>query len=293
MNTTSPPERSVPVGPMLSMFDPVYIGIDERRAPVYTTAAYRNLIGAGEPGSGKSGLLQTFAAYGALADRTRLVLLDGKQVELGLYRPVADVFVGPDITKAITTLRRLQRVIDNRYSWLTAQRRRKIVPGDLLNVILAIIDEIAYFSTIAGTEDQRKEFVALLRDVVARGRACGVIVIAATQRPSVDVIPKSLRDIFGYRAAFRCTSSGSSDIILGDNWSAAGYCATEIPPTNQGLCYLIAEGGRPGLVKVAYLTDDQIIAIVDYAAWTRRTGRTDTRAHNDATTNLRPILHAV
>ena len=55
-------------------------------------------------------------------------------------------------------------------------------------------------------------------------------VIAATQRPSVDIIPKSLRDLFGYRAAFRCTSTGSSDIILGDGWSGAGFSATDISP---------------------------------------------------------------
>ena len=278
MTITLDPEPVVPVGPILTMFDPIYIGIDEMRDPVYTTIAYRNQLVAGEPGGGKSSLLQTIAAHGALADRTRLVLFDGKQVELGLYRDIADVFVGPDITKALTTLRRLQRVIDNRYSWLLAQRRRKVIPEDGVNVILAIIDEVAYFTTVAGTDDQRREFLSRFRDIVARGRACGVITVAATQRPSIDVIPKSLRDIFGYRAAFRCTSSGSSDIILGDNWSAAGFTATDIPPTNQGLCYLIAEGGTPRLVKVAYLTDDQIIAIVDYATWTRRTGRTDTRA---------------
>jgi len=97
-------------------------------------------------------------------------------------------------------------------------------------------------------------------------------VIAATQRPSVDIIPKSLRDLFGYRAAFRCTSTGSSDIILGDGWAHAGFSATDISPANQGECFLIAEGGIPGRVKVAYLSDADIIALADYAAWTRRTG---------------------
>ena len=96
-------------------------------------------------------------------------------------------------------------------------------------------------------------------------------VIAATQRPSVDIIPKSLRDLFGYRAAFRCTSTGSSDIILGDGLSAAGFTATDIAPSNPGECLLIAEGGIPERIKVSYLTDADIIALADYAAWTRRT----------------------
>ena len=86
----------------------------------------------------------------------------------------------------------------------------------------------------------------------------------------MDIIPKSLRDIFGYRAAFRCTSTGSSNIILGDGLSEAGFCATDISPTNPGEGFLIAEGGSPQRIKVAYLTDADIIALADYAAWTRR-----------------------
>ena len=120
-----------------------------------------------------------------------------------------------------------------------------------------------------GTEQEQKQFIALLRDLVARGRAAAMPVIAATQRPSVDIIPKSLRDLFGYRAAFRCTCSGSRDIILGDGWSAAGFSATDMP-TNPGTAYLIAEGGTPRRIKVAYLSDADIIALADYAAWTRR-----------------------
>ena len=77
--------------------------------------------------------------------------------------------------------------------------------------------------------------------------------------------------MFGYRAAFRCTSIGSSNIILGDGLSEAGFCATDISPTNPGEGFLIAEGGSPQRIKVAYLTDADIIALADYAAWTRRT----------------------
>ncbi len=114
-----------------------------------------------------------------------------------------------------------------------------------MSVITSVFDEIALFSTVLGTEHEQRQFVTLLRDLVARGRAAAMPVIAATQRPSVDIIPKSLRDLFGYRAAFRCTSTGSSDIILGDGWSAAGFSATDIAPVNPGEALLIAEGGIP------------------------------------------------
>ncbi len=107
----------VPVGCGLSMFDPIYLGIDEFGHPVYETLVYKNLLTGGEPGSGKSTLLTAIAAHGALADDCRLVLFDAKQVELGPWRDVADEFVDNDIATAIVLLRRLQRVLDNRYTW--------------------------------------------------------------------------------------------------------------------------------------------------------------------------------
>ncbi|MGI8447653.1 MAG: FtsK/SpoIIIE domain-containing protein [Streptosporangiaceae bacterium] len=259
-----------PVGPALSMYDPIYLGVDEFGEPVYVRVIYRNLLAAGEPGGGKSGLLNIITAHAAMSVNTRLVLFDGKVVELGMWDGIADEFVGPDLDHAITTLLRPQKVMDNRYAWLRAHRRRKIEPRDALSVIVAIFDEIALYSATLGTEQQQKQFIALLRDLVARGRAAGIIVIAATQRPSVDIIPKSLRDIFGYRAAFRCTSSGSSNIILGDGWSEAGFSATDLSNTNQGSAFLIAEGGIPRRIKVAYLSDSDIIALADFVAWTRK-----------------------
>jgi len=257
-------------GPMLSMFDPIHIGCDEFGLPLAIRIIYKNLLAAGEPGGGKSGLLNTLAAHAALSAGSRTVLFDAKQVELGMWDDIADEFVGPDLGHAIITLLRLQKVMDNRYAWLRAHRRRKIEPGDGLSVITSIFDEIAVYATVLGAESEQRLFVALLRDLVARGRAAAMPVIAATQRPSVDIIPKSLRDLFGYRAAFRCTSTGSSDIILGDGWSAAGYSATDISPLNPGEAFLIAEGGTPQRIKAAYLSDTDITALADYAAWTRR-----------------------
>ena len=263
---------TVPVGPLLTMYDPIYIGADEFREPVYTKLIYKNLLAAGEPGSGKSGLLNIFAAHAALSAKSRLVLFDGKVVELGLWADVADEFVGFDPDHAIITMRRLQKVMNNRYAWLGARKRRKIEPANDVSVITIIFDEFALYSTVLGAEAQQREFIALFRDLVARGRAAAMPVVAATQRPSIDIIPKSVRDLFGYRAAFRCTSTGSSNIILGDGWSEAGFDATEIRPTTPGVAYLIAEGGVPTRIRAAYLTDDNITALADHAAWTRRTG---------------------
>jgi S-DNA-T family DNA segregation ATPase FtsK/SpoIIIE len=277
---------TIPVGPSLSPYDRIFLGMDEFGEPVYVKITGHNLLAAGEPGGGKSGLLNTIVGHYALSTNTRLVLFDGKLVELDPYADIADEFVGPDLDHAIITLRRLQQVMNNRYAWLTAHRRREITEADNVNVIASVFDEIALYSATLGTEAQQKEFIARLRDLVARGRAAAMPVIAATQRPSVDILPKSLRDLFGYRAAFRCTSSGSSNIILGDGWSEAGFSATDILPTQRGVALLIAEDGVPRRMKAAYLTDANIRALVDHAVWTRRA--------TDTTQPLtRPILHAV
>ena len=253
----------------LSMYDPLFLGIDEFGAQVTLDLVYRNILAGGEPGGGKSGLLNVVAAHAALSTDARLVLFDGKQVELGMWRHCADAFVGPDLDHAIAVLKRLQQVMDNRYTWLLANQRRKIARTDGLTVIVAIIDEIALFSATLGTKAQQDEFAALLRDLVARGRACGIPVVAATQRPSYDIIPTCLRDLFGYRAAFRCTTTNSSNIVLGQGWAEQGYSAADIPPTNQGACLLLAEGGIPRPVKVAYLSDRDIIAIAHHATQLR------------------------
>jgi DNA segregation ATPase FtsK/SpoIIIE, S-DNA-T family len=276
------PEDTVPVGPTLSMFDPIYLGIDEAGDPVYLPLMYNNLLVGGVPGAGKSALLSLIVAHAALSIDARLCLIDGKQVELGLWREVADVFVGPDIGHAITTLRRLQTVMDNRYTWLTAKQRRKVGPGDGMNAIVLVVDEIAYFSATVGDKADRDLFAALLRDIVARGRAVAVIVVGATQRPTADIIPTSLRDIFSWRFAGRCTTNTSSDVILGYGWAARGYSAATISPLDQGVGWLIAEEGTPRRIKAAYLTDADIIRLATYAAVIRRHGHLQADTNDEA-----------
>lgn len=253
----------------LSMFDRVFLGMDEDGRRVEVELVYRNVLIGGEPGGGKSVALNNIVAHAAVSPDCRLWLFDGKQVELGLWEDVADVFVGNDIGQANAKLRELQQVMDSRYDWLRSRRRRKIVRSDGSDLIVVVVDEVAYYSATVGRKQDQEEFSRLLRDIVARGRAAGVIVVAATQRPSVDIIPTSLRDLFGYRLAFRCTTEISSDIILGHGWGKAGYDASAIAPEDLGVGWLRAEGGVPVRIKSAFLSDAQIYDLVDYAAWLR------------------------
>ncbi|HEX4100036.1 MAG TPA: FtsK/SpoIIIE domain-containing protein [Pseudonocardiaceae bacterium] len=250
----------------LSIWEPVDLGIDERGHPVRVGLAERNLLAAGEPGAGKSVGLNLIVAHAALSLDCRLILVDGKRVELGLWRHCAEAFIGPNITDAIDLLKQLQTAMDTRYGELLDTGRRKITRDCGQPVVLVVFDELAYFSATVGDSRQQKEFVGLVRDLVARGRAAGIIVVAATQRPSADIIPTSLRDLFGYRWAFRCTTDASSDVILGHGWASDGYTAAAIDPTARGVGWLIAEGGIPRRMKAAYLSDEQAARLAEHAA---------------------------
>ena len=259
---------TIPVSP-LSIWNPVHLGTDEFGSRVEVTLAERNMLIGGEPGGGKSVALQLIVAHGALSADCRLILIDGKRVELGLWRDCAERFIGPSIDEAIDTMHYLQDQIDERTDLLLQMKKRKVTPDLGWPVYLVPVDEVAYFSATVGTPVQQKEFNAANRDVVARGRAPGIIGIEATQRPSADIIPTSLRDLFGYRWAFRCSTEASSDTILGHGWANMGYSATEIDPQSRGVSWLRAEDGVPRRVKAAYLTDAEIIELAAWAAQAR------------------------
>src|SRR5262249_57311794 len=117
--------RTVRVSPF-SIFDPVHLGLDEYGEHVHVNLAERNMLLGGEPGAGKSSALNLICAHGALSADCNLILIDGKQVELGAWRHCADMFIGPSITDAIEAFTDFQATMNTRYDTLLAQRARKI-----------------------------------------------------------------------------------------------------------------------------------------------------------------------
>src|ERR1700745_525439 len=118
---------SIPVGP-LSIWGPVHLGTDELGRRVEVTLAERNMPTGGEPGAPKSVALHLIVAHGALSADCKLILVDGKRVELGLWKACADRFIGPSVDDAIDTLRCLQGKIDERTGWLLDHQLRQITP---------------------------------------------------------------------------------------------------------------------------------------------------------------------
>jgi S-DNA-T family DNA segregation ATPase FtsK/SpoIIIE len=203
-------------------------------------------------------------AAAALDPGARVWLLDGKLVELAVWAPVAERLVGPDGPAAIALLRELQGEMDARYRELLARGLRKVRREDGLALHLVVCDELAFYLSLPERRE-RQEFAELLRDLVARGRAAGVIVVCATQKPGADVVPTALRDLFGFRLALRCNTPQASDTILGQGWASAGADASTIPGGQRGVGYLLAEGERPERIKTHHLSDDEIAVVAERA----------------------------
>jgi hypothetical protein len=260
------PSRSPLVdGVAYSFWEPIPLGREEDGREMVMQFAEHNLLIGGEPGSGKSVVLSSVVAAAALDPTTTLTLFDGKQVELSMWKDVADDFVGPDMEDALVVMERLQQIMDFRYQVLLGLGRRKFESHDLEGLHIVVIDELAFYLR-GGKKETRDRFGEALRDLVSRGRAAGFIVVAATQKPSHDVVPTWIRDLFSYRIAMRCTSSDASDTILGQGWASRGYSAASIDSGRRGVGYVLAEGGAPIMFKAHYLSDNEIQSLAIEAA---------------------------
>ena len=253
-----------------SLWDPIPLGIREDGRALWLALAEHNLLIGGEPGSGKSVVLSSIVAAAALDPTTTLTLLDGKQVELATWSGVAERFIGPDLGEAAQALEELQSDMDQRYQLLLERKRRKLEREDVEGLRLVVIDELALYLR-GGTKLQHDRFAEALRDLVSRGRAAGVIVVAATQKPSHDVVPTWIRDLFGYRMAMRCSAPDASDTILGQGWASRGCSASSIDPAQRGVGFLLAEGGVPERFRATFVSDIDV-AVLAHRAEMLRTG---------------------
>ncbi len=246
--------------PRLSLWEPIPVGVDENGMWVAVSLPERNVLIGGEPGAGKSVAASMLVATAALDPEVELMLFDGKRVELATWAGCAERIVGPNLDEAIDTLREVQGELDARLLRLLANRRRKFARGDGIRPLILVVDELAYYCT-GPHRRQCAEFSQLLRDIVSRGRAPGIIVIAATQKPSGDTVPTYLRDLFGFRWALRCSTPQASDTILGSGWTSMGYSAATIDSAERGVGFLLHEGDRPVRLRTCYLSDDDLDVI--------------------------------
>jgi len=254
-----------------SALDPIPVGMFSSGEQVMLPLYERSLLVGGSPGSGKSVFLQSVAAGVARMDHAQLWLLDPKRVELAPWRPIAARYAVGDGPDAIALLTELRDEMDRRYSAMDAHEatKLKIVPSAEHPLCVLIVDELAFYTQQLAAKES-KEFTALLGDLVMRGRAAAIVPVLSLQKPSHDVLPTYIRDLFAFRIAFRCGMTAQSNVILGEGMSQMGADASNIPTTAPGVGFLLGEAERrPIRFRAHFLTAQDVNDLA--AAEVRRT----------------------
>ena len=200
-------------------------------------ATMPHLLIAGSTGTGKSvginGML-TSVLYRSTPDDVRLIMIDPKRLELGMYEDIPHLLtpVVVDPKQAANALRWAVREMEERYKTLAAEGVRNIeqynrnvqqvlaekrTPRDgeyakPLPFIIVLIDELADLMMVASNEVEQS-----ICRLAQMARAVGIHLILATQRPSVDVITGLIKANMPARISFRVSSKTDSRTILDAN----------------------------------------------------------------------------
>ena len=208
---------------------------------------------AGATGSGKSVLINALI-YTALyqhPNRCRFILIDPKRVELMQYKQLPHTIKyasePADILKALNLA---VQIMENRFRAMQAQGQKKTAEGNLY----IIIDEFADLMTT-----QKHSTTPQICRIAQLGRAAGVHLIIATQRPTKDIITGQIKVNIDCRVALRCPTAQDSRNII-------NYKGAELLPRYGMGYYLTPETMRPELWEIPIIEDDAIKKIIEY--WT-------------------------
>ena len=185
-----------------------------------------HLLVAGTTGSGKSVCLNSIILsiiYKASPEEVKIVLVDPKRVEFANYEALPHLIMPKvicDTQKAISTLAWLVDEMERRFEIMRLARVRNIdefnQTPDVVSqkvrkmpFIVVIVDELADLM-MTGKKEVEEKIVRLAQ----KARACGIHLILATQRPSVDVVTGLIKSNFPSRISFSVASATDSMVIL-------------------------------------------------------------------------------
>ncbi|QMW64921.1 DNA translocase FtsK [Mumia sp. ZJ1417] len=201
------------------------VGADIAGRPVeirFSSPDSPHLLVAGTTGSGKSVALDTILKGLIRYDQSsvRLQLVDPKGTELVDFEddPHVDGTIGMDADDAIQVLQTAVHEMEDRYRAMKAVRARKLVEfnakvdaADKKPWIVIVLDE---YADLTSDPEDKRSIEDLLRRLTQKARAAGIHVIAATQRPSADVISTTIRSNFPAQLALRVKTATDSRIVL-------------------------------------------------------------------------------
>jgi S-DNA-T family DNA segregation ATPase FtsK/SpoIIIE len=240
---------------------------------------------AGTTGAGKSVGINAMILsllYKAEARDVRLILIDPKMLEMSVYEGIPHLLcpVVTDMKQAAYALNWCVGEMERRYRLMSKLGVRNLAgynkkiheavergdslpnpfsltpeapePLERLPHIVVVIDELADLMMVVG-----KKIEELVARLAQKARACGIHLVLATQRPSVDVITGLIKANIPTRIAFQVASKIDSRTIL-DQMGAEALLG-------QGdMLYLPAGTGLPVRVHGAFVSDDEVHRVVDY-----------------------------
>jgi S-DNA-T family DNA segregation ATPase FtsK/SpoIIIE len=253
-----------------------------------------HLLVAGTTGSGKSVGLNTMILsllYRMSPEQCRLIMIDPKMLELSVYDGIPHLLspVVTDPRKAVVALKWAVREMEDRYRKMSKmgvrgveafnERVRKAKDkGEVLKrtvqtgfdretgkpvyedenlefeampYIVVVVDEVADLMMISG-----KEIEGAVQRLAQMARAAGIHLIAATQRPSVDVITGTIKANFPTRISFQVTSKIDSRTILGEQGAEQLL--------GQGDMLYMAAGGRIQRIHGPFVSDHEVEDVVRF-----------------------------
>ncbi|HEY1836480.1 MAG TPA: DNA translocase FtsK 4TM domain-containing protein [Rhizomicrobium sp.] len=253
-----------------------------------------HLLIAGTTGSGKSVGLNTMILsllYRMAPEHCRMIMIDPKMLELSVYEGIPHL-LAPVVTepkKAVVALKWAVREMEERYRKMSKlgvrgveafnervrkakdkgeQLKRTVQTGfdretgkaiyedELLELepmpyIVLVVDEVADLMMISG-----KEIEGAVQRLAQMARAAGIHLIAATQRPSVDVITGTIKANFPTRISFQVTSKIDSRTILGEQGAEQLL--------GQGDMLYMMAGGRIKRIHGPFVTDHEVEDVVRF-----------------------------
>jgi S-DNA-T family DNA segregation ATPase FtsK/SpoIIIE len=243
----------------------VALGLAAAGEPVAVDLARMpHLLIAGATGSGKSvcmnGIIASLIAHQS-PDRLRMLLVDPKRVELTPYNDiphlVTPVVTDPD--KVVRLLRGAIAEMGRRYKLLEeagvrniASYNRKVGTGEQMPYFVIGIDELADLMMTASFDVEQS-----ICRLAQLGRATGIHLVVATQRPSVDVVTGLIKANFPSRIAFAVASQVDSRTIL-------DLAGAERLLGRGDMLFLSNDAPKPRRVQGAYIGDEEIASLADH-----------------------------
>ena len=226
-----------------------------------------HMLIAGTTGSGKSVCMNSLILsllYKATPDEVRLIMIDPKMVELGIYNGIPHLFI-PVVTdpkKAAGALQWAVVEMLKRYRLFSEAQVRDLASynalqknepdGQTLPQVVIVIDELADLMLCAA-----KEVEESICRVAQMGRAAGMHLIIATQRPSADVITGLMKANIPSRIAFAVSSSLESRIILDTSGAEKLIGMGDMLYAPIGI-------GKPLRVQGSYVSDEEREEVVRF-----------------------------